>query len=164
MDQKTFNQIVENQKEDCYATLIAKEKEYSDGKDRLIQFKNVAAMRNVHPLEALAGMMVKHTSSIYEMIDTVKYGGFPPMEKWDEKITDHINYLFLLKALVLDMGSYYKMYKPLVSPDVTDLGAALRSGEPSAGDHRETPNESVSEISKSLEEHNPYEDDKTDPA
>jgi len=165
MDQKTFNQIVENQKEDCYATLMAKEKEYSDGKDRLIQFKNVAAMRNVHPLEALAGMMAKHTSSIYEMIDTVGRGGFPSIEKWDEKITDHINYLFLLRALILDIGAYHG-HNTLASPEssLTELGKALRSGESSFGDPCESSNESVSKTSKELEDYNPYEDDKSDPA
>lgn len=25
-----------------------------------------------------------------------------PLEKWDEKITDHINYLILLRALVVE--------------------------------------------------------------
>jgi hypothetical protein len=47
--------------------------------------------------QALGGMMAKHTISIYDMIDT---GNDYPMALWDEKITDHLNYLLLLKAVV----------------------------------------------------------------
>jgi hypothetical protein len=49
------------------------------------------------PEQALAGMMAKHTVSIYDMCcDGLSH----PIEMWDEKITDHINYLILLKTLV----------------------------------------------------------------
>jgi len=145
MNNEEFIRIVENQKEDCYATLIKKEKEYSDGKDRLVQFRNVAAMRGVHPLEALGGMMAKHTSSIYQLINDVRDDMLPTMEIWNEKITDHINYLFLLIALVLDTGSYRVITED--SGDLTELGQKLRAGHGA---------------SKDLEGYNPYEDDKPD--
>ena len=50
------------------------------------------------PQRALAGMLAKHIVSIYDMCfaeETVY-----PMDTWDEKITDSLNYLFLLKAIV----------------------------------------------------------------
>jgi hypothetical protein len=52
-------------------------------------------------LEACAGMMAKHTVSIYDMC-----GSEEPFyaEQWDEKITDHINYLILLRAIVYEMA------------------------------------------------------------
>lgn len=49
------------------------------------------------PKEALAGMMAKHTISVYDMC---RSGKDYPIELWNEKITDHINYLLLLKAIV----------------------------------------------------------------
>jgi hypothetical protein len=49
--------------------------------------------------EAVAGMMVKHTVSIFTM---VKDGKPHPEAKWDEKITDHIVWLILLKAALIE--------------------------------------------------------------
>lgn len=44
-------------------------------------------------------MLAKHIVSIFDMIRSDIES---PMEKWDEKIGDAMNYLFLLKALVLE--------------------------------------------------------------
>ena len=43
-------------------------------------------------------MLAKHIVSLYDMCfdDSADYG----MSTWDEKITDSLNYLFLLKAIV----------------------------------------------------------------
>lgn len=41
--------------------------------------------------------MAKHTVSVYDMAES---GQLYPIELWQEKITDHINYLFLLNAIV----------------------------------------------------------------
>jgi hypothetical protein len=43
--------------------------------------------------------MSKHTISIFDMGRSKQ--DFP-LEKWDEKITDHINYLILLRALIIE--------------------------------------------------------------
>lgn len=43
--------------------------------------------------------MAKHTVSIYDMARSEETF---PLEKWDEKITDHINYLILLRAVVVE--------------------------------------------------------------
>ena len=42
-------------------------------------------------------MMAKHTVSVYDMCNI---GDNYPLELWSEKITDSINYLILLRALV----------------------------------------------------------------
>ena len=49
-------------------------------------------------LRALAGMLAKHIVSLYDMCfdEEAVY----PMDTWNEKITDSLNYLFLLKAIV----------------------------------------------------------------
>ena len=47
---------------------------------------------------ALAGMLAKHIVSLYDMCfaDGMSFDA----GTWDEKITDSLNYLFLLKAIV----------------------------------------------------------------
>ena len=44
-------------------------------------------------------MMAKHTTSVYDMVESGKPYS---LELWDEKITDHINYLILLRAALID--------------------------------------------------------------
>jgi len=76
--------------------------EYSTEGDRLGNFKTAAALQNCTPEQALAGMMAKHVVSIYDMIGANCAG---PLEMWDEKILDAINYLILLRALVSERVS-----------------------------------------------------------
>ena len=61
-------------------------------------FKIAAAMQGCSPERALAGMMAKHIVSLYDMC--YADGETFDMTVWDEKITDTINYLFLLKGIV----------------------------------------------------------------
>lgn len=55
-------------------------------------------MQQCTQARALAGMLAKHIVSLYDMCfaDRVSYD----MGTWEEKITDSLNYLFLLKAIV----------------------------------------------------------------
>lgn len=83
----------------CAETLQRKKKEYTgDSQDRLSAFKVAAAMQGCKPERALAGMMAKHIVSLYDMCyaDRETFD----LNTWDEKITDSLNYLFLLKAIV----------------------------------------------------------------
>ena len=94
-----FNAIVEDQMNKCATLLLSKGEEYdSDSGDRFHSFKVAAKLQNETPIQALAGMMAKHTVSIYDLMRS----GSPDLTIWDEKITDHINYLFLLKGLIMD--------------------------------------------------------------
>ncbi len=90
----------------CADTLERKTLEYT-GKDtdRLSAFKAAAALQHCTPEEALTGMLAKHVISLFDMA----FAGAKlfPMEMWEEKITDSINYLVLLKAVLkedLDNG------------------------------------------------------------
>ncbi|MGN1399397.1 MAG: hypothetical protein ACI4WG_05320 [Erysipelotrichaceae bacterium] len=99
MNNEKFNKVVAHQLSYCKQLLLSKGKEYSPEdmtQDRLHQFKVAAAIQGCNPKQALAGMMIKHTISIFDMChdENVDY------EKWEEKITDHINYLLLLKAII----------------------------------------------------------------
>lgn len=99
MTNSAFITILEQQLAFCKTLLDQKNEEYTlKNSDRLHYFKTAAALQKCSPKEALAGMMVKHTISIYDMCK----GGEYPLDRWEEKITDHINYLLLLKGLVLE--------------------------------------------------------------
>lgn len=98
MKQNEFEKVVNEQLDYCRYLLVEKCKEYATGVDRLNAFKKAGALQDVSPKEALAGMMAKHTFSMYEMCHDENHS----IEKWTEKITDHINYLLLLKAIVIE--------------------------------------------------------------
>lgn len=67
--------------------------------DRLSNFRIAAELRQTNMVDAVAGMMIKHTVSIYDLIDKFCfYEQNFPRATWLEKITDHIAYLYLLFA------------------------------------------------------------------
>lgn len=96
MNTVDFERVVSEQIERSTSVMCNKAKEYAT-QDRLYNFKVAAGIRDCTPIQALAGMMEKHTVSVYDMCDS---GGEYPIELWNEKITDSINYLLLLRALV----------------------------------------------------------------
>lgn len=99
MTNSEFNDIITEQLQHCCNLLCSKGEEYdSNTEDRLHSFKVAAALQNITPKQALVGMLAKHTVSIYDMARDGEYS----IEKWNEKITDHINYLLLLKALICE--------------------------------------------------------------
>ena len=100
MNAKDFDKIVADRMAWCRQTLCAKGDEYAREGDRLWNFKVAARKLNCHPAEALAGMMVKHTVSVDDIIDGLAKGIVPPKELVAEKIGDSINYLLLLEGLI----------------------------------------------------------------
>ena len=97
MLQEEFNNIVTNQMKKCWETLFNKGNEYSVQGDRLSHFKKAAAVMDSTPKAALFGMLSKHLISLSDMcMDKRKH----PKEVWSEKITDSINYLLILAAIV----------------------------------------------------------------
>jgi len=96
MDFEEFDRVLETQLDRVKTVLGHKAAEYAT-EDRLHNFKVAAILRGISPREAVAGMMVKHTISIYDM--TSSHSEFVD-DIWDEKITDHINYLILLRAVI----------------------------------------------------------------
>ena len=99
MTSDTFESICEEQMNICRGVLFNKAKEYAQNDDRLHNFRSAAGMTGDSMQSALSGMMLKHTISVYDMCrsrDTY------PLDLWTEKITDHINYLLLLKAVVVE--------------------------------------------------------------
>ena len=99
MKNEEFNTVIEKQLQICKDILCKKANEYARDEDRLHNFKCAAGLLCCDPKEALCGMMVKHTVSVADMCrDEVDH----PLDLWEEKITDSINYLLLLKALVIE--------------------------------------------------------------
>lgn len=104
MTTEKFNEIIHEQISRCEATLCKKADEYAT-EDRLHNFKQAAALQKCKPETALAGMMCKHTVSVYDMLKGVENGKKYPIEMWDEKIGDSINYLLLLSAMVREKST-----------------------------------------------------------
>ena len=96
MTLKKFNTVIQKQFARCLEVLEIKGKEYVLGEDRLEMFKNAANDSGVNPKAALWGMVTKHITSLGAMCRTNSKN----IELWDEKITDTINYLLLLRALI----------------------------------------------------------------
>ena len=97
--QNEVNAAFDEQVALCREILQRKTKEYTgDDTDRLGAFKAAAALQHTTPERALAGMLAKHIVSLYDMCfdDSASYD----IGTWNEKITDSLNYLFLLKAIV----------------------------------------------------------------
>ena len=98
-----FNEIMTGQILRCKAVLTIKGDEYVFSDDRLEHFKTSAAEQDISPKQALWGMASKHFTSLGKMC---KSDQMMIAEMWSEKITDAINYLLLLRALVTEEGEH----------------------------------------------------------
>ena len=104
----TRETIIADQIGKCEGVLTKKNKEYVQIKPKkkskimrkqLDYYKEVAGFMGITPKQALVGHMSKHTKSIFDMVQSDQEYS---MEVWDEKITDHINYLLLLKIVTVE--------------------------------------------------------------
>ena len=108
-DKNAFNVIISEQLKHCKDILYKKNSEYGQDTDLLHNFNVGAKIKNTTPEDALAGMMAKHTISIYDMCcDNKEY----PLDVWNKKITDHMVYLALLKVIIVDK---YKDCRPVMA-------------------------------------------------
>lgn len=94
-----FEEIFQKQCIMCNEVLIQKAKHYATSEDRLHNFKVAAALQGTNQRIALGGMLAKHIVSIFDLIQKPDLAD---MAVWDEKIGDAMNYLFLLKAIVIE--------------------------------------------------------------
>ena len=104
MTSNKFNEVISDRIQKCLDTLNVKSNEYATD-DRLHNFKVAGEIQNCTPITALGGMMCKHTVSVYDLINDFENGKNVPVELWDEKIGDSINYLLLLTALINESGN-----------------------------------------------------------
>lgn len=102
MTSNEFNKVVKEQLEICENTLCRKAAEYDrDSDDRFHSFKVAGELQGESAMKALGGMMCKHTVSVFDLIKD----NDPNVDLWTEKITDSINYLLLLKGLVIEQAA-----------------------------------------------------------
>jgi len=110
MEHDRFNEVVERMFMMCRELLCTKNAEYARGEDKLHNFKKAAGFGGTQET-ALGGMMLKHTVSVYDMIDDLAKGNNASTEKWEEKIMDHINYLLLLYAMQVERDDMFSGYQ-----------------------------------------------------
>lgn len=120
MKTEKFESILNKRIDKCVKVLCAKADEYAT-EDRLHNFKVAAELQNCTPITALAGMMAKHTVSVYDLIKRQEQGLVVPKEMWDEKIGDHLNYLFLLTALIEEKSEEGTEDAPCSGMSETDM-------------------------------------------
>lgn len=101
MQLERFEGILDAQLKRVRDVLVVKTEEYSANNDQLANIKFMAQLQGIGMPQAVVGAMAKHTFSVYKM---VRDGESYPMDVWDEKITDHIIWLLLLRASLIDNG------------------------------------------------------------
>ena len=100
MNRVNFDRLLDAELTRVQEVLGSKGAEYApDNNDALHNFRVAAELQDETLTQAVAGMMAKHTVSIYDMAKSYKVFS---QDVWAEKITDHINYLILLKAAAKD--------------------------------------------------------------
>jgi len=156
MNKNKFDNIVAKQIQICKETLEAKGREYTIEDNRLGQFYKSATIRGTTPLDALGGKMVKHTTSIYDMI---KHPKGIEIEVWEEKIKDNINYLLILKALVIEQlektkGEYYDN-EPKTVFTKEPGGIIVKHLEKQGEEKTRTPYDKLTDLAEEIEKKDP---------
>jgi hypothetical protein len=106
VDKETFFEETDKFYQICRNTLGAKDIEYARNGDKLHNFKHAGLLERTSPERALRGMLTKHIISIYDMIEDLEGGSHHTLEIWDEKLKDAINYLFLLRGLLIEEAAF----------------------------------------------------------
>lgn len=144
MTHEAFERVLQEQLSLCTDILCRKSKEYSSQEDKLHNFKNAAGLQGVTQIQALSGMMAKHTISIYDMCMS---GKSYPIPHWEEKITDSINYLLLLKGIIVEESNKPETVIPITPTPNRPTQAELEDlfTEPSLTENSHDNNANVSE-------------------
>lgn len=101
MTEKKFDEFLSYVIEKYVKEVMCKKSaEYARGNDKLYNFKRAASMSGKTPLECLRGMKLKHDVSIDDMLNDDLVGKKYAQEWWQEKLSDDINYMFLMWALL----------------------------------------------------------------
>ena len=102
MNHKEFNDVVTKELDYVRELLCSKSKEYDFGEDRFHSFKVGGQLQGISQEKCLLGYLTKHIISIYDMCGKVEEFSF---EKFQEKITDYINYGLLLLGMIQEEKS-----------------------------------------------------------
>ena len=102
MNNDKFNALLDEQLERCRNLLIKKNEEYATNTDRLSNFRQPSSLMRMHPAEVAFCYDAKHIASIQKIVHELSEGKVPSKEMWQEKITDYLNYGFLMNACVME--------------------------------------------------------------
>lgn len=102
MNTEQFNSLIEAQIEICKKLLISKNEEYATKVDRLSNFRQPTSLLGMCPAEVAFCYDSKHIASIRKIVHEISEGKLPTKELWQEKITDYLNYGFLINACVME--------------------------------------------------------------
>jgi len=102
MNHLKFNAIVDEVLTSIFEVLQQKSVEYSSEGDRLHNFKAAGLLDEVSPEKSLLGMMAKQEVSVRDIVKGIDKGKKFTKAQLDEKLGDWINYLILLKGLLIE--------------------------------------------------------------
>lgn len=102
MNQNQFSEFLQKEFDVCRRIMDSKSADYSTDSDKLANFKLASLVDGKSPERALYGMDLKHRVSILQGMNDLDIGIRRPVQWWREKICDHINYMFLLLALLTE--------------------------------------------------------------
>ena len=109
MTYEDFERACRQQVDRCMGVLMTKQKEYATDDDRLHNFHAGSGLTGRTSEQVCGGFLLKHIISIFDMIES---GENYSLDIWNEKITDAINYLLLLRAIVEDEKIDYDILNP----------------------------------------------------
>jgi hypothetical protein len=98
-----FNAVIDDTIKNIQDVLKQKANEYASEKSRFHNFEVAGRKLNVTPEKALLGMMIKHEVSVEDMVEWAdQHPEKLSIGLINEKIGDNINYLILLKGLLIN--------------------------------------------------------------
>ena len=105
MKQTEFNKTIEEALNKVLSLLVLKNAEYANTTDVFHNFRNAVGLSFYTKKESVAWEFnVKHLQSIKDIIDYIEKNNSVNVnkEKLDEKIIDAINYLLIIRAMVIE--------------------------------------------------------------
>lgn len=100
MNSTEFERMVKTTMKRCLEVLKDKAQQYAPV-DRHANFKMCAKMRGKEPEQALIDMWMKHLTWIIARVDELP-NECERIMQWDERIIDTINYMLLLRGLIVE--------------------------------------------------------------
>lgn len=97
MDKETFEKYKNQLLKKAANIRREKEEEYHSTTDIIGSFRRIAAFRNKETAQSIVDLAAKQLVSISDMVDDEE--GYP-IEVWEEKIANSLNYLMKLYACI----------------------------------------------------------------
>lgn len=109
MNSEEFEKVFDETIEKSRKVLVEKASEYATDFNRLHNFHSGSGLTGNTPEQVCWGFAVKHIVSISDMVaadERYEPSKFS-LSQWDEKIGDALNYLILLRALIVEGATHF---------------------------------------------------------